>query len=193
MNPNPPAVTFEKTVSDDVTIFLLEPAHAEEYFALIEANRKRLHRWFPWVDETKGVDDTRRFISDARRRWVESGNIVAGIRCGGRIAGFVGLEDIDARNGSAELRYWIAAEFEGRGLVTQGCSALLDHAFEDLGLHRVQIRTEPGNKRSKAVAQRLGFVFEGILRGSGRSGDRYVDHEVHSMLEDDWRARRAGN
>lgn len=177
---------FEKSISDEAALFPLEPAHAEEYFALIDVNRQRLRRWFLWVDETTNPNDTREFVKNARRRWAEHGDVTAGIRFQGRMAGFIGLHDIYARHGTASIGYWLGEEFEGRGLVTLGCKALLDHAFRTLHLNRVELQIESSNERSKAVALRLGFQYEGTLRQVARGSDGYEDHEVYSILRDEW-------
>ena len=64
--------------------------------------------------------------------------------------------------------------------------ALTDHAFSTWRLNRVEIRAGIGNERSRAVATRLGFKEQAILREAERVGDRYVDHVVHAMLAAVW-------
>ncbi len=70
--------------------------------------------------------------------------------------------------------------------MTAAARALIEHAFSVWGLHRVEIRAGAENHRSQAVARRLGFAQEGVLRHAERVGDRYVDHAVYAMLSDDW-------
>lgn len=66
-------------------------------------------------------------------------------------------------------------------------SRLVDHAFGPLGLNRVVIRAGVDNHRSRAVAERLGFVLEGVAREAERCPDgRYVDHAVYAMLAANW-------
>ena len=66
--------------------------------------------------------------------------------------------------------------------------ALTDHAFSEWDLNRVAIYAGQGNSKSRAVAERLGFNFEGILRGAEWVNDRYVDLAVYSMLKRDWQS-----
>lgn len=177
---------FEKVLSDEAALFLLEPADADEYYVLIDANRQHLRRWFNWVDETKSPDDTREFINSARKQYAERGDIIAGIRFQNHIAGFIGLVDVNARHKTAEIGYWLGAEFERHGLITLACKALLDYAFGTLNLNRVQLLIEPANERSKAVAERLGFQYEGTLRQSAKGSEGFVDQEVYSKLRQEW-------
>ena len=63
--------------------------------------------------------------------------------------------------------------------------------FEDLGLERAQIVTTPDNAGSLAVARRLGFVEEGLLRGRDIEDGRRIDVVIYGLLRDDWRRSRS--
>ena len=76
--------------------------------------------------------------------------------------------------------------------MTLALSALVEHAFGASGLHRVELRAAVGNARSMAVAERLGFVHEGVLREAERFASRYADLDVFSVLAPEWRRRRTG-
>lgn len=166
---------------------MLEPRHAEELFAVVDRNRERLREWMPWVDGTKSADDTLKFIRDSLKRHAETGEVVAGIWWGGKLAGTIGLHIRgEAR---ATIGYWLGEEFEGKGLMTLACRAMLSHAFRDLKVERVEIFAEPRNARSRAVPKRLGFKREGTLRHVTKLNDRFVDHVAYSLLREEWQAR----
>ena len=80
-----------------------------------------------------------------------------------------------------------SATSEGRGLVTRGVRALVDHAFGVWKLHRIEIQAAPENTRSQAVPLRLGFTREGVLRECERSGDRWLDGVIFALLASEWR------
>jgi ribosomal-protein-serine acetyltransferase len=61
------------------------------------------------------------------------------------------------------------------------------YGFESMGLHRITIRAAPGNTRSRAIPERLGFVQEGVLREAGRVGEGYTDLVVYGVLDREWR------
>jgi len=165
---------------------MLEPRHADELFALTDRNRERLREWLPWVDGTKSADDTLKFIRDSLKRHAETGDVAAGIWSGAKLAGVIGLHIRgEAR---AMIGYWLGEEFEGKGLMTLACRAMVDHAFRDLGVERVEIFAEPRNRRSRAIPKRLGFQREGTLRHVAKLNDRFIDHVVYSLLRDEWAA-----
>ena len=78
------------------------------------------------------------------------------------------------------------AFFEGRGLVTRAVTAILDHAFGPLGLHRVGLQAVADNDRSRRVAERLGFTQDGVLREYAAFPDERRDLVVYSMLAREW-------
>jgi ribosomal-protein-serine acetyltransferase len=160
---------------------------AEDLFDLIDANRDHLRPWMIWEQTTKGVDDTRTFIQSCLDEPVSiEGN---GIWVDGELAGGIGL-DIDTLSNSGEIGYWLAKPYEGRGIVTRACERFFDMAFDELGLHRLELQAASGNLRSRAVAGRLGMHEEGVARDGLRVAGGYLDSVQYAILEDEWRARR---
>ncbi|HEX4999398.1 MAG TPA: GNAT family protein [Terriglobia bacterium] len=177
-------------VNQSVELKECGPHHAPALFALVEANRARLRQWLPWLDETTEIAHVERFLRDSRRRAEQENAYTFVARCEGRIIGVVAENSIDWRNRRVELGYWIDHEYQGRGIVTQSVARLTRRAFEDLGLNRVAIHCAVGNTRSRAVPERLGFTFEGILREGEKLYDRYVDLAMYGMLAREWKAQR---
>lgn len=181
---------FEKVISDGIRLVLIDSADAQSLYSVIDRNREHLRPWLGWVDRTNSVEDVAHFIIRARTRFEESGDIVAVILLDDQPCGCMGLEDVDSTHSSAEIGYWLGKEFEGMGLVASCGAGLLDHAFDQMGLNRVQLRVSPENHRSKAVARRLGFTYEGTLRQVARMNDRFEDLEFHSLLREEWARSR---
>ncbi len=169
----------------------LEPEDAAGIFALVCANREHLGQWLPWVESTHEEADTRRFLEQVRANRAEGRTAAYSLRAGGRLAGLIGLHDIDAANGTAQIGYWLAAEFEGRGWMTRAVRALLDMAFRSLALDRIEIRCAAGNLRSQAIPKRLGFTYEGTLRGGQRLHGGRVDLRIYGLLREEWERLRA--
>ncbi|MFI9171656.1 GNAT family N-acetyltransferase [Streptomyces lincolnensis] len=79
----------------------------------------------------------------------------------------VGMLSLTMRTlGAAEIGFWGAGRHRGRGYVTEAVLAVARWAFTDLCLDRVEWRAEVGNTASRAVAERAGFVIEGVMRSA---------------------------
>ncbi|WP_424358251.1 GNAT family N-acetyltransferase [Methanocella sp. MCL-LM] len=181
---------FQCRIDGETELRLLEASDVHEIFELIDSSREHLRPWLPWVDVTVTPEDTATFIRRSLEQHEKDEAIILGLLYRGKIAGVVSLVTIDWENEKAEIGYWIGTRYRGRGLMTRACSTLVTTAFEDLGLHRVEIRVVTENDRSRAIPERLGFTREGVLRQAALLYDRYRDLEIYSMLKDEWPATR---
>lgn len=177
---------FVWRLGDGQELRLMEERHAELLFQLVRENETRLRAWVPWLKHTATVESTRQFIRRRLQRLSDNNGWTAGIWRQGALAGEIGFDFIDWTNRFSEIGYWVGAAFEGKGLVSRSCRALVDYAFDELWLNRMQIRCAVENRRSRAIPERLGFKLEGRLRGIERLPDRYVDLAVYGMLADEW-------
>jgi ribosomal-protein-serine acetyltransferase len=167
---------------------ILERHHAQVLFELTDSCRNYLREWLPWVDITKSVQDTEKFIEMTRNNFASNNGFQAGIWSGDKIAGCVGFHGINWSNGTSSLGYWLGENFQGNGLMTSSCRALIQHAFSDYRLNRIEIRCATGNHKSRAIPERLGFKLEGTIRQAERlPGPRFVDHAVYGMLASEWK------
>jgi ribosomal-protein-serine acetyltransferase len=164
---------------------LIEESDADELFALTDRNREHLEPWMPWIALTRAPDDTLQFIRATRRQLADDdGMQLAIVGADGAIAGVVGFHRIDWANRATSIGYWLAADRQGRGLMTEAVRALVEYAF-GRGLHRIEIAAAVDNTRSRAVPERLGFRAEGVERGAERHGERYLDLVVYALLATD--------
>jgi ribosomal-protein-serine acetyltransferase len=162
----------------------LEEADADELHQLIERNRPRLAKWIAWAGE-QTLEGTIAFIGRARAKELEDSGLSRAIVDDRRLVGVVGIT-VDGANHSAEIGYWLDEAASGKGTATSAVAAIVDFGFDRWQLMRVEIRADVENRPSCAVAERLGFHYEGTLRQSYRvSGERYSDDAVYSMLATD--------
>ena len=70
-----------------------------------------------------------------------------------------GSTDMTDRDDECELGYWIGRKFWGRGLIPEAAEEVLRHAFEDLNMQTVWCGYYDGNKKSKRVQEKLGFIY----------------------------------
>jgi ribosomal-protein-alanine N-acetyltransferase len=140
---------------------------------------------------------------EARRRLLErierdgelvEGRLDLGVEAEGRLVGHV-----EARQpkqamppGVFELGISIFEADRGKGYGTDAVAALTDLLLDEYGAHRVQASTDVLNAAMRAVLERLGYTFEGILRGfmPTQDGGR-ADYAMYGVTREDWEARPA--
>ncbi|MER8232084.1 GNAT family N-acetyltransferase [Streptomyces sp. NPDC094049] len=103
---------------------------------------------------------------------------------GGPLLAAVSLSSRDG--GVWEVGYWLAREHRGAGYMTEAVRALAHWAFTQLGCVRLVWRAEVGNTGSRAVAERVGFVVEGVQRAGLASRGTLRDGWVAALLPSDF-------
>jgi len=172
-------------VTDEIELRLVEEQHAQEIFNLTDANRQHLRKWLPWVDQTCSVADTSAFIASCSRQFSENGGFQVVICFQDHLCGMIGHHGIDRPNRSTSMGYWLDAAHQGKGIMTASCRVMINHAFTELDLHRVDIRCAVENHRSRAIPRRLGFTLEGVARQSEWLYDHFVDLAIYGLLRTD--------
>jgi ribosomal-protein-serine acetyltransferase len=175
------ATAFPLEVRPGLVLELMNPSMAEEFLEVVQRNLPRLARWEPWA----GVPQTRSGIS-IFLAWQAQGHVSGTtvplvVRHDGAMAGTCSAR-IDATEGTAEIGYWIDEAAEGTGVAHASVDALVRHLLERGDLGRLQARTAVGNRRSRALLERLGFDFEGVLRASQRINGGRADMAMYGMV-----------
>lgn len=178
---------FRLPVDDSLELVLLEQRHAPILFALIEENRPHLRQWLPWVDASRTMNDALGWISASLDQFAKGMSLNVGLFSKGMLVGIAGYHTIDWANRRTSIGYWLSAAHQGKGLMARAVRALTTHAFVSLQLNRLEIRAALENRRSRAVAERLGYKYEGQCRQAEWLYDRFVDHAIYGMLAREWK------
>lgn len=178
---------FSYKLDTNTKIGLIEERHAEEFFALVQRNQERLLHWCPWLGEVGTIEKTREFLKSKLERFANGNGFTAGFFENGALIGVIALEYVDRANRVTEIGYWLSAETEGKGLIIRSCPVLIDYAFSQLKLQRIQIRCASENVRSRVIPEKLGFRQEGVLRQTEKLHNRFVDLVVYGILADEWK------
>jgi len=180
---------FPLQIDQDLRLNLLEPRDALDLFKLVDSNRAHLREWLPFIDHYQSVKAATQFITRNGEESSGEKGLVMGIWVREMLVGVVTYDYIDWSNRAALIGFWLGKSFQGKGIMTRTCSALVDLAFNELGLNRVEISCAVENRRCRLVPERLGFGKEGVSRQREWLYDRFVDTVSYGMLASDWKNR----
>lgn len=166
-------------------------------FYLRELERKDLPTINKWRNDPELIDllgAPFRYINlDVDEKWYEAymDNRDNAVRCAiteddqDEILGLVSLVSIDYMNQSAEFHIMIGdARNQGRGIGTFAVKAMVNHAFNNLNLQRVELTVLEDNERAKHLYEKCGFVYEGRKRKAKYKKGKFVDMLMYSVLRD---------
>ena len=177
---------FGIQIDENLSLGLVEKRHAQALFNLTDASRAYLREWLPWVDFTKTVTDSEKFIEMTLNQFASNNGFQLAICYKGSITGMIGLHGINWANRSTSIGYWLGEDFQGNGLMVKSCEAVVKYCFKELQLNRVEIRVATENVKSQAIPEKLGFTKEGCVREAEWLYDRFVDHYVYGMVKRDF-------
>lgn len=177
---------FQLHVDHQIHLRMLAARDAEALYKITNESRQHLKKWLPWLNDIKSDSDSMAFIKNSFQVYNNRQGIIAGIFFEENLVGVIGFNTLDFRNNIGYIGYWLAESFQGKGIMTKSVEALISYGFLELSLNRIDIRVASKNTRSRAIAERLGFINEGVIRQAEWLYDHYVDHIIYGMLKEEW-------
>jgi ribosomal-protein-serine acetyltransferase len=162
----PEPLIFRKLSSADA------PAFAEH----VARDVDHLGAHLPWPNLTNKVDGARDWLA-AYENQVDGRVVVAGAFAGDELMGGSLLLHHVPSHRNVELGVWAVSAAEGKGVASAACLALIALARRELRVERIEWTTTTENTRSRRLAEKLGFVFEGTHRW---------DYDLHGKRHDTW-------
>lgn len=200
---------FNLTVDNEISLRTLHPDDAEELFKLLEHNRARLRPWihpsalpetpqatrkftiecfFGSLDPLSAIDTP--YIEEVQPYFpADDPPMEMGIWVNGALAGEVALSRLHDSYTAAEFGYWITSEKVGAGIVTRCVRALMEYAIDHMEIERFVIGCAVGNRRSRAVPERLGYRLHATIPGGEVVGEFVYDRAVYGIRSTEWRER----
>lgn len=175
-------------IDNNLRLELTAAQHAGGLFEAVDKNREHLSPFLPWVGNMKSVSDFHDYIKNCEQLYQGKKEVSFVIISDEDVVGRIGLHYINFQNKNASIGYWLTKDVEGQGIITKSCKEVITYAFQELGLHRIEIKAAVKNLRSQAIPQKLNFKKEGILREAELVNGAYLDLVLYSMLADKWKA-----
>ncbi|CDG84206.1 GNAT family N-acetyltransferase [Janthinobacterium agaricidamnosum] len=181
---------YFKTLST-ARLTLRPPRHGDEESLFRLHSDAQVMRYFsepPWTDPARAArqveDDVGAF---GREEYLRFCIVLNGTQ---QMIGNCTLFALHRQNRRGEIGYALDRACWGQGYMHEALDALLEYAFVERDLHRLEADVDPRNSGSAHCLQRLGFSAEGLLRERWIVGGQVSDSALYGLLRRDWQARR---
>lgn len=173
-------------IDDETTLELTSVKHAPQLFEAVQHNRAHLSQFLPWVPQMQTVENMWDYLYHCELLYQQKKELSFVIVHNRKVAGRIGLHYINEQNRTAAIGYWLDKNVTGKDIMMNACRALIQHGFEQLQLHRIEIKAATDNVKSRAIPEKLNFTKEGILREAEWVNGTFVDLCLYSMLRHEW-------
>jgi len=104
-----------------------------------------------------------------------------------KLIGSVAIEDWNITHGYCELGWGLNPAFQKHGFANEACVAVIYYIFNVLNMNRIAAFVWEGNKASKTLAEKLGFVYEGTDRKARFKNGKFLDVYCYGLLKSEWK------
>jgi len=180
-------------VADDIELRLFAEKDAGEILEVVRKNYEHLRPFLHWVTDDYSLETAGNFIGQTQKAFAENTSCTYGIFQREKIVGVISFVLFNWASKRTEIGYWIDEDYEGKGIVTESCRVLIDYAFRELKINRIEIHCATENTRSRRIPERLNFKLDGVLRQSEWRHTRFFDMAIYSMLAEEWKNQSTVN
>jgi len=174
---------FIQAIESDLKLALVEPSFASKYLKIVTNQRDYLLQWLAWPLHANSEEFFLTFINKSLIEYAQGKGMVCGIIYQGELVGNISFNTINHDLKMVEIGYWLSEEYQGNGIITRSAAKLIDIAFSELNIDKVQISAAVENRASRKVCERLGMKLEGIITHSENLNGRIVDHAIYGLLK----------
>ncbi|MGV2910646.1 GNAT family N-acetyltransferase, partial [Bacillus safensis] len=152
----------------------------------IKDSFSELKAWLPFAQKLPTAEETEINLRNAHINFLkrESFRFLIFDKNSNHFIGTTSLQRIDWTIPKCEIGYWVNTKFSGNGYMTEAVEKLADFGLNNIKFRRIEIRCESTNLKSRAIPEKLGFVFEGTLRNDDLSadGNKLTDTCFYSII-----------
>lgn len=149
----------------DIAIRFYELDDASELYEAARESVFEVYKWLPWCHPEYGIKESEVWLAEQvekRQEGIEFAFAI--VDSDGSYLGGCGLNEIDYKQKTANLGYWIRSSAMGQGIATKAVARLSAWGFKNTDLIRLEIKCAVKNARSQRVAEKSGAVREGIRK-----------------------------
>jgi RimJ/RimL family protein N-acetyltransferase len=159
--------------TDRLLIRMPMPGDGPAVYDAVTASLEELKPWLPFANHEQTLEGVEANLRESHAQFLkrEDLRLLVFLKETGEFIASSGLHRINWDIPKFEIGYWIDTRHSGKGYITEAVYGITRFAFEELAANRVEIRCDPNNVKSRAVAERLSYTLEGTLRNDDRGVD----------------------
>lgn len=170
-------------IDNNLNLELINESHSQSIFDLVNNNREHLKEWLPFVYKMQSVEFAESYVKGSIQRNKDGNEYAFVIVENNKIIGRVGVYKIDTQNKIGEIGYWIAEDFQGRGIIYKSCKAIIHLCFSELELNRIELKCGTENLKSQKIPKKLNFKKEGVISQGELLNDKFIDLYLYSLIK----------
>lgn len=158
------------------------PADAQALFEAVHESVGEVGAWMPWCHSGYELREAEAWVLATVAGRESATMYDFAIIADGEYAGGCGINHIDWMDRVANLGYWVRTSATRRGVATKAALQVIDWAFANTALNRIEIVAACGNVPSQRVAEKLGATREAVLRNRTMVGGQPRDAVLYSVI-----------
>lgn len=172
---------FTKKIDDELQLALVKPSFAKDYYRIVSQQKDYLGEWLPWVAKMDGEKPFVEFAKAMLHKYADGENLTCAIFYHNELVGNISFNTINHDLKKVGIGYWLSQNYQGKGIMTRAVKAMLAIAKDELNIELAVIKASEGNLPSRAVAERLGFSFDGIIKNAELVNGKILNHTIYTL------------
>ncbi|MBD0788297.1 GNAT family N-acetyltransferase [Vibrio sp. Y2-5] len=177
---------FSLNIEKGLQLALVQPSFSPQYLEIVKREREYLSQWLAWPTHADNEEFFLSFIKRSLHDYADGKSLVCAMFYEDELVGNISFNTINHDIKTVEIGYWLSEQYQGKGIVSKSVSTLIEIAFSEMNMQKVQISAAVENAPSRNVCERLGFNLEGIITCAENLNGRVVDHAVYGLSHNHW-------
>ena len=163
---------------------------AANFVAAARESASSVGKWMDWCHADYSIEEAQTWIESCRRKRAEGRAYEFALvdPKTDELVGGAGVNQINIDHNFANIGYWVRPSHEGRGIATAAVKLLIEFAFKDYGLTRMEIVLQTDNVSSRRVAEKAGATLETIARNRIFSHGKPREAAIYVLFPEDLQA-----
>jgi ribosomal-protein-serine acetyltransferase len=178
---------FTLNIGPDLQLAIVQPSIARRYLDIVTEERAYLSKWLRWATHAHNEAFFLEFVRKSLQGYAEGKSMTCALIYQHTVVGNVSFNNIDEELKKVEVGYWLSQKYQGMGIMTKAVSFLIEYAFSELNMDKVEICTAAENTASRKVCERLNMSLEGIISNYENINGDIIDHAIYGIHSNDLR------